>query len=59
MQKKNSFEKLTQPMQDLLHQVQINIPFTMLYDSYIRFWTKRAEKMAGRIGSLYRAAPSS
>ena len=35
MQKKNDFEKLTQPIQDLLRQVQVNIPFTMLYDGYL------------------------
>ena len=36
MQRKmNKFDKLARPLQDILNQVQINIPFTMLYDEYL------------------------
>jgi sugar phosphate isomerase/epimerase len=35
MQSKEDREKLTRPMQALLRQVQVNIPFTMLYDTYL------------------------
>jgi len=35
MQKKNIIAKLPQPIQDLLPLVQVNIPFTMLYDTYL------------------------
>ena len=35
MQRKNDFKKLSPPIQDLLRQVQVNIPFTMLYDTYL------------------------
>ena len=35
MQSKENSEKFTRPMQALLRQVQVNIPFTMLYDSYL------------------------
>jgi len=36
MQRKiNNFDKLARPLQDILNQVQINIPFTMLYDDYL------------------------
>ncbi len=35
MQPKNSLEVLSPPIRKLLHQVQINIPFTMLYDTYL------------------------
>ena len=35
MHTKNSIEKLTPPTRQLLHQVQINIPFKMLYDTYL------------------------
>ena len=35
MRSKENSEKFTRPMQALLRQVQVNIPFTMLYDSYL------------------------
>jgi sugar phosphate isomerase/epimerase len=35
MPSKENSEKFTRPMQALLRQVQVNIPFTMLYDSYL------------------------
>ena len=35
MRSKGNSEKFTRPMQALLRQVQVNIPFTMLYDSYL------------------------
>ena len=35
MQSKENIEKLTQPTQALLRQVQVNIPFAMLYDTYL------------------------
>ena len=35
MQDKNSFTNLTPPIRRLLDQVQINIPFSMLYDTYL------------------------
>jgi sugar phosphate isomerase/epimerase len=35
MRSKKDSEKLSRPMQALLRQVQVNIPFTMLYDAYL------------------------
>jgi sugar phosphate isomerase/epimerase len=35
MHPNHSFEKLTPPIRKLLNQVQINIPFTMLHDTYL------------------------
>jgi len=35
MHPENSLVKLTPPIRKLLHQVQINIPFKMLYDTYL------------------------
>ena len=35
MQPENSSDVLSPPIRKLLHQVQINIPFTMLYDTYL------------------------
>ena len=35
MRSKENSETFTRPMQALLRQVQVNIPFTMLYDSYL------------------------
>jgi sugar phosphate isomerase/epimerase len=35
MMRKNELEKLTPAVRDLLSQVHVNIPFTMLYDDYL------------------------
>jgi len=35
MQRKDKLEKLAPPIQALLRQVQVNIPFSMLYDTYL------------------------
>ena len=44
-------------MQDLLRQVQINIPFTMLYDAYFAFGQRELkqwlEELGAYIGQLH------